>query len=105
MGGAIFETAILMEIIKTIMNRGENPHIYFWRTATGVEVDIIVEAEGNLIPLEAKLSATPRPAMANGIKVFQQDFTPKASSGYVITPGNVRLPLGKDVIALPFSNL
>lgn len=105
MGGAIFETAVLMEIVKTIMNRGEEPHIYFWRTATGVEVDIIIEAEEKLVPIEVKLSATPRPAMANGIKVFQQDFTPKTSPGFVITPGKVRLPLGKDVTALPFSEL
>ena len=105
MGGAIFETAVLMEIVKTTMNRGEEPHIYFWRTATGVEVDIIIDAEGKLVPIEVKLSATPRPAMANGIKVFQQDFTLKASPGFVITPGNVRLPLGKDITALPFSDL
>lgn len=105
MGGAIFETAVLMEIVKTIMNRGEEPHIYFWRTATGVEVDIIVEAEGKLVPLEVKLSATPRPEMAQGIKIFQQDFSSKASSGFVISPGNTRLPLGKNVISLPFSEL
>lgn len=105
MGGAIFETAVLMEIVKTIMNRGEEPHIYFWRTATGVEVDLIVETEGKLVPIEVKLSATPRPAMANGIKAFQQDFSSKASSSFIITPSNVRLPLGKDITALPFSEL
>lgn len=105
MGGTIFETAVLMEIVKTIMNRGEEPHLYFWRTSAGVEVDIIVEAEGQLVPVEVKLSATPRPSMADGIKVFRQDFSSKASPGFVIVPGNVRLPLGKDITALPFSEL
>jgi predicted AAA+ superfamily ATPase len=105
MGGAIFETAVIMEIVKTTMNRGEDPHIYFWRTATGIEVDIIVEAEGQLVPLEVKLSATPRPVMADGIKVFQKDFKSKVSSGFVVTPGNTRLPLGNHVTALPFSEL
>lgn len=102
MGGAIFETAVLMEIVKTIMNRGEAPHVYFWRTATGAEVDIVVEVEGKLVPLEVKLSATPRPAMTHGIKVFQQDFRSKTLSGFVITPSNTRLPLGNNVTALPF---
>ena len=105
MGGAIFETAVLMEIVKTIINRGEDPHVYFWRTATGVEVDVILETAGKLIPIEVKLSGTPRPAMAHGIKVFQQDFKSKVLSGFVITPGNTRLPIEKDVIALPFSEL
>jgi predicted AAA+ superfamily ATPase len=105
MGGPIFETAVLMEIVKTILNRGQEPQVYFWRTATGVEVDIIVDSEGKLIPLEVKLSATPRPAMADGIKVFHQDFPSKMAPGYVITSGDIRLPLGKDISALPFVEL
>lgn len=105
MGGAIFETAILMEIVKTILNRGQEPQVYFWRTATGVEVDIIVDSEGKLIPLEVKLSATPRPAMADGIKVFHRDFPSKMAPGYVITSGDIRLPLGKNISALPFTDL
>jgi hypothetical protein len=105
MGGVLFETAVLMEIVKTTLNRGLEPQVYFWRTAAGVEVDIIVESEGQLIPLEVKLSATPRPAMAEGIKIFQQDFAPKASSGFVVTPGNVRLPLGQKISAIPFLEL
>jgi hypothetical protein len=42
MGGAIFETAVLSEIIKTIRHRGQDPQVYFWRTAAGAEVDIVV---------------------------------------------------------------
>ncbi len=37
LGGAIFETAVLAEIVKTFWHRGEEPQVYFWRTATGVE--------------------------------------------------------------------
>jgi len=105
MGGSIFETAVLMEIIKTIVHRGEEAQVYFWRTATGVEVDVIIEVQGKLIPIEVKLSATPKPAMAEGIRIFQTDFLSKASSGFVITPGSTRLPLGNGIIALPFGEL
>jgi predicted AAA+ superfamily ATPase len=51
MGGAIFETAVLSEIIKTIRHRGQGPQVYFWRTAAGAEVDIVVAEGGQLIPL------------------------------------------------------
>jgi uncharacterized protein len=103
LGGVIFETAVLLEIMKTVVNRGEEPQIYFWRTSAGVEVDLVVEAGGKLIPMEVKLSATPRPAMANGIRSFQEDFGKKAGAGYVIHPGEERLPLAPQVTALPFS--
>jgi predicted AAA+ superfamily ATPase len=65
MGGAIMETAVLSEIIKTITHRGINPQVYFWRTVAGTEVDIVVETDAGLVPIEVKLSATPRPAMAS----------------------------------------
>ena len=105
LGGAIFETAVLLEITKALVNRGEEPRIYFWRTSAGSEVDLVVEAGGKLIPIEVKLSATPRPAMANGIRTFQQDLNGKAGEGYVVHPGDVRLPLAPDVTALPFAEL
>ena len=105
LGGAIFETAVLLEIVKTLVNRGEEPQIHFWRTSAGVEVDLVVEASGKLIPIEVKLSATPRPAMATGIRAFQEDLGPKAGPGFVIHPGDVRLPLAPHIIASPFTEL
>jgi len=105
MRGAIFETAVLMEIIKTYLHRGKEPRVYFWRTAAGAEVDILVEVNGYLVPIEAKLSATPRPAMAKGITILQADLGKKVAPGYIVHPGDVRLPLGQGAIALPFAEL
>ena len=105
MGGGIFETAVLLEIVTAFVNRGEEPKVHFWRTSAGVEVDLVVETGGKLIPIEVKLSSTPRPAMANAIRTFQEDLKEKAGPGYVIHPGDVRLPLAPNVIALPFTAL
>ncbi|MCX5772473.1 MAG: ATP-binding protein [Candidatus Hydrogenedentes bacterium] len=105
MAGAIMETAVVSEIVKTLAHRGVEPHVYFWRTSSGTEVDLLVETEGNLVPIEVKVSATPRPAMASSIKSFRQEFDARAMPGYVVHPGDVRLPLGSDVTALPFSDL
>jgi predicted AAA+ superfamily ATPase len=105
MGGPIFETAVLLQIVKAFVNRGEEPHVHFWRTSAGVEVDLVVEAAGKLIPIEVKLSATPRPAMASGIRAFVEDLGDKAGPGFVIHPGDVRLPLAPKVVGLPFAEL
>lgn len=103
MGGAILETAAVTEIFKTFIHRGIDPHIYFWRTATGTEVDIVVESGNQLFPIEVKLSSTPRPAMGSGIKTFREDFGETVAQGYVLHTGNISLSLGADVIALPFT--
>jgi uncharacterized protein len=105
LGGPIFENAVLLQIVKAFVNRGEDPQVHFWRTSAGAEVDLVVEAGGKLIPMEVKLSATPRPAMASGIRAFQEDLGDKAGQGFVIHPGDVRLPLAPKVVALPFAEL
>ena len=105
MGGAIMETAVLSEIIKTLTHRGMDPRVYFWRTQAGTEVDFVVDTGAGLVPIEVKLSATPRPAMAAAIKAFQRDMGSTAMPGHVVHPGDLRLPLGPGVGALPFTEL
>jgi len=105
MGGPIMETAVLSEVVRTLTHHGQDPQVYFWRTSTGTEVDIVVETAGRLVPIEVKLSATPRPAMASSIRAFREDFGDRAMPGYVVHPGDIRLPLGAGVTALPLGEL
>ena len=84
---------------------GIDPQVYFWRTSTGMEVDLVIETRAKLVPIEVKLSSTPRPAMASSIKTFQKDFDDRALPGYVIHPGEGKLPLGSGVTAWPYSQL
>lgn len=105
MGGAILETAVLSEIVKTYTHRGGSPNVYFWRTTAGAEVDFIVDTGDRLIPIEVKLSSTPRRAMASSITKFQQDLATVTSEGYVVHPGNVNTPLGEGVRSLPITEI
>ena len=105
MGGAIFETAVLSEILRTLTHRGIDPRVYFWRTMAGTEVDFVVETNEGLVPIEVKLSGTPRPAMAASVRLFQRDLADKATPGYVVHPGDIQLPLGLGVTAMPFVDL
>jgi hypothetical protein len=74
-------------------------------TGRGAEVDIVVDDGTNLIPLEVKLSATPRPAMAAGLIKFKELFGKKVDTGYVIHCGDMLAPLAPKIMALPFARL
>ncbi len=100
LGGPLFEGVVLSELVKAQVNRGQEARGYFWRTSAGAEVDFIVEDAGRVIPIEAKLSSTPRPRMAEGIEAFTRDF-PESEKGYVVHTGDMVLPLGEHVLALP----
>jgi predicted AAA+ superfamily ATPase len=105
MAGALFENAVIADIYKTLLHRGTEPRLYFWRTAAGREVDLLIEDQGQLTALEVKLSATPRPENAAQIVALREDLAGRVGRGYVIHPGDVVLPLGNDVVAMPFGAL
>ncbi len=66
---------------------------------------MVVKSEGRLVPVEVKLSATPAPGMARGIAMFRIDMGDRAAKGYIVHPGDVRLPLSPDATALPLADL
>lgn len=105
MGGALFENLVVSDLYKTYLHRGEEPALYYWRTVAGSEVDLVIDTQSGLIPIEIKTSETPRPEMAKEIRAFQQDFKEKSLPGYVIYPGSMVLPLRQGVSSLPLSNL
>lgn len=106
MAGAIFENAVVAEIYKSLLHRGEEPRLYFWRTSTGNEVDLLVETERTLVPIEAKATATPRPEHGDSIRRMRADLGRKSvQPGYVVHAGDVTLPLGEGVTAIPFASL
>jgi len=105
LAGAIFETAVVAEIQKYYLHRGDVPRIFFWRTSQGKEVDILIEEGTRLIPVEARLSATPRPSMARSIHQLKELIGNRVEPGYVIHAGDIILPLGGGTMAIPFSRI
>lgn len=109
MAGALLETAVVGELLKAALHRGETARLHFWRTATGVEVDVLAqlwESGGErLVPLEVKTSATATARMARGIRGLRADMGGMVAPGYVVYLGDRRLPLGDDVTSLPLGEL
>jgi len=56
--GALFETWVMAELMKSRLNAGERPGMYFWRDSNGNEVDALVEKDTRLMPVEIKSGAT-----------------------------------------------
>lgn len=105
LAGPLLEAAVLGEIVKTLTHRGERPQVYFWRTSAGAEVDFIVDVGRELIPIEVKTTATPRPAMTRGIRSFRKDLGDRCGRGFLIHAGHGRLPMGSGVTAAGLADL
>ena len=103
MAGIIMETAVISEAYKSILHRGMSPEFYFWRTATGVEVDLLIKWQGKLVAIEVKSTATPRKQMKQSIVRLKNDLGQEVSRAFVVHSGDIMLPLGDDVVAVPFA--
>lgn len=64
MAGAFFETYIVSEIIKSFANNGEDAPIYFYRDKDKYEIDLLIEQNNTLYPIEIKKIASPTAADA-----------------------------------------
>ena len=56
--GAIFESFVASEFVKSFASLRQEAPLYFWRDATGHEIDILVDAGDRLIPVEVKSGQT-----------------------------------------------
>ena len=101
--GGLFENMVVLEALKTRLNAGRTPDLYFIRDQHGTEVDLVVEEGRALHLFEIKSSAS-----------FSADFTknldavrraiPGVSSATVVYGGNSVAGV-RDIAFVPFRNL
>ena len=68
--GNIFENIAVLEAMKTRLNDNKEPNLFYVRTEKGVEVDLILRKEGQLIPFEIKSSMTPNNDFSKSMRTF-----------------------------------
>ena len=59
MNGAMLENFTVSEIMKSYQNAGLEPYLYFYRDRDAKEIDVVLEGDGKLCPLEIKKTAAP----------------------------------------------
>lgn len=67
MSGAIFETFVVAEILKSYHHNGESPNLYYYRDSNKVEIDLLISQDGLLYPIEIKKTTNPK---KDDIKAF-----------------------------------
>jgi hypothetical protein len=66
--GALFETFVVMEVLKSRLNAGLPLNLFYWRDSKGLEIDLILENGGTLFPVEIKSGQTLASDYFNGLK-------------------------------------
>ncbi len=88
--GAIFETWVVSELIKTRFNAGLPSNLYFWRDNTGNEIDIIIDKGLMLEPVEIKSGQTVTADSFAGLRKFLSLAGENAGRARLVYGGNDR---------------
>ena len=100
--GAIFETFVVSEIIKSYYNAGKEPPIYYFRSKDGQEIDLLFWQDGTLYPLEIKKTASPNVKDIKHFAALASHFpSVKIGEGGIVCKVEKLLPLGEGNVAIP----
>lgn len=94
MAGAFFETFVISEVIKSYLYRGEEPPIYYFRDKQGHEVDLLIERDGKVYPVEIKMKARIDSDDLKNLEYLRK-LLPSTDKGAVISMASSYLPLNK----------
>jgi predicted AAA+ superfamily ATPase len=99
MSGAILETYVFTEILKSWWHRGKTPSIYYYRDKDQVEIDFVLIQNEKFYPLEVKKSASPKKDWIKNIKKLQG--LGDIEAGGVICLSKNLLPIGSELYTIP----
>lgn len=85
--GQLFENFVIAELLKKNYNALQTPNLYFWRDHKGVEIDLIIDKAGKLLPVEIKSSATFHSDFLNSIIAWQKLKGNRNKGGYLVYNG------------------
>ncbi len=100
MAGAMLETYVVGEILKSYYHNGREPGMWLYRDANQNEVDLVLEEAGTLYPVEIKKTANPGLDDCRGFRELGK-LRKKVGLGAVLCLKQERTPLSRGVVSIP----
>jgi uncharacterized protein len=100
--GAHLENLVLSDLLAWASAMADGPQVMYWRTASGREVDFVVEWQGKLLPVQVKASTHPRSGDAETLRAFRQEYGADARAGLLLHTGDSVSWLADGVLAAPW---
>ena len=106
LAGARLENFAVMELRKQSTWSATQPELFFWRTASGQEVDIVLEDRaGRVVGVEIKASATLGSNDVRGLQALASAAGKSWVRGVVLYAGTEIIPFASNLHGVPFGRL
>lgn len=98
--GSIFENFVIMEAVKRLALLPEHSELSFYRSASGMEIDLLVRRLNQLFAYEIKLTKSPAKKMARYLTALKDECG--INRAQVLTLQDDLIPLTNEVSAVPW---
>ena len=100
--GALWETHVVVQVFKYYMSQGKKIPLWYWRTAQGTEVDLLIERGGQFIVIECKLTEHPDRSSLKGINALKKFYGEEnLIAGFIACKTPAPYGLSEKVSAIP----
>ncbi|MEZ5813496.1 MAG: ATP-binding protein [Alphaproteobacteria bacterium] len=100
MSGAMLETYIFTEILKSYWHNGKRAPLYYYRDRDKKEIDLLIVQDNTIYPLEFKKTGSPDKGMVKQFGLLEP-LKKDVAEGGVICLSSTLLPLTKTTNAIP----
>ncbi len=102
--GAILETWVISELLKSYWYNGKTPYFYFYRDKDLKEIDLLIDLDNTIFPIEIKKSASPSLNAANNFSVLTK-LNQTIGHGALLCLRQTDIPISTNIDAIPISYL
>lgn len=106
MSGALFETFVVSEVLKTYLNDGRSAEsVFFYRDERKREIDLVIQDGRTLHPVEVKKGASPGGEALRNFSVLDDVPGYEVGEGTVICQTDRAYSIGQNVRAMPITSI
>lgn len=100
--GHHLEDLVLMDLLAWRDSRIPRPEVLFWRTASDLEVDLVIEHRGGLLPIDVKAGGRPGPRDYRTLEAFRDEYPDLFTGGLLLHDGQEVQWLSRGILAAPW---
>lgn len=86
--GNLFENLVILEKIKQAFNTTKPSNFWYYRTSSGIEVDLVEENGHTLTPTEIKSAASFNSSFCKNLTVFKSEYPEESTGENIVYAGS-----------------
>lgn len=100
--GEHLEAIVVHDLLAWRQTQTPLPNVLYWRTVSGQEVDVVIEAGSRLLPIEVKTTTQPSTGDLGNLRAFMSDYADQVPGGLLLHTGQETFWIAKNVLAAPW---